>query len=370
MKLYRTVPVLLLAATLSVLGCSSRKERVQHQPEVISLPLKAVAAAKLPNTFTVTGTVQASETAQLSAQMMGNITSILVREGDAVKRGQVLATIDSAQAMAGLQRAQAAERAAQQEAAAAESERVLADSTLHRYETLYQRKSISPQEFDEIKARSQSASARSNAAQANLAQSKAVVEQASTAFNYSKVRAPFDGLVTERRVDPGVLASPGMPILTMESAGRYRFLMSVDEKYISSLKLGESVPVSLDAIGATPMNGKVTQIVSSADPGTRTFLVKIDLPSSPVLRSGLYGHATFTHGERDIIAIDKSSVVSRGALKGVYVLANDKVASLRYVTTGEDVGNQVEILSGLSANEVIVLAPADREIAGKRVEVQ
>ena len=360
-----------LSLILGAAGCSSSKQEKPAAPETVrGIALFTTATAQVPDFVTAVGTVRATETAQVSAQTMGNVISVNVHEGDAVTQGQVLATIDPAQTQAGLDRAHAALAAAQHELAAAQTERSLTESTLKRYDTLYQRKSVSPQEYDEVKARYEGAVARSEAAQAGAAQAKAAVAQAQTAFGYTELRAPFNGIVTERKVDPGALAAPGMPLFTVEAVGRYRLEATIDEASLHVVNMGATVPVSVDAYPDHHLSGKVVQIVPAADPSTRTFLVKIELPSDAVLRSGLFGRANFSRGERDALVIPKAAVVDRGALKGVYVVGSDQVASLRYVTLGGSVGDQLEVLSGLSAKEAIVLSPGDREIGGKRIEVQ
>lgn len=364
---------LLLSLTLMVVaaGCSSRTEEKAPPPETLNgVAVYTAATARVPDVIAAVGTVRASETAQLSAQMMGNVLSVTVREGDAVKQGQVLATIDPAQAQAGLDRAQAALSSAQHELAAAQTERSLSESTFKRFETLYQRKSVSSQEYDELKARYMGSIARSEAAQSGEAQAKAAVAQAQTAFGYTKLRAPFQGIVTERRADPGVLATPGMPLLTIEAAGRYRLEASIDEANLRFVRMGEAVRVTLDAYPDEQLTGKVTQIVPAADPNTRTFLVKVELPANKLLRSGLFGRANFSRGERDSLVIPRTAVVDRGPLKCVYVVGADKIASLRYVSVGGVIDDRLEVLSGLSPTEVVIASPADREFGGKRVEVQ
>jgi len=360
------LPLLLAAAS-----CSSSKQQNAAAPEVVrGVAIYKAANVRVPDLLAAIGTVRASETAQVSAQMMGNLMSVNVREGDSVSQGQVLATLDPIQAQAGMERAQAALAAAQHEISAADTERSLAESTLKRFDTLYQRKSVSPQEYDEVKARYQGALARAEAAQAGAAQAKAAAMQAQTSFGYTKVRAPFEGVVTERRVDPGMLATPGMPLLTIESAGRYRLEAAVDEASLRFVRIGESVRVEVDAYPGHSLSGKVSQIVPTADPNTRTFLVKIELPASPILRSGLFGRASFSRGERNSLTIPRTAVVDRGALRGVYVVGPDQIASLRYSAVGQTINEDLEVLSGLNANEAVVLAPGDREIGGKRVEAQ
>ena len=221
-----------------------------------------------------------------------------------------------------------------------------------------------------MKARAESAGAAVEAAQAGQAQAKAAVAQAQSAFGYSKLRAPFDGVVTERRVDPGALASPGMPLLTIESSGRLRLEATVDESDLRFVHVGEIVPVTLDAYPDQKLSGRVSQIVPAADPASRTFLLKIELPSSTLLRSGLFGRAQFSRGERKALIIPRTAVIERGSIKGVFVVDQDKIASLRYVTLGGPLGDRVEVLSGLSPSESIVLSPADRDLGGKRIEVQ
>ncbi len=364
---------LLISLSLLVVatGCSSSKPGTPAVPETVrGVTVFTAANNRVPDLIVAVGTVRAAETAQVSAQTMGNVISVNVREGDPVSQGQVLATIDPAQAQAGLDRAQAALSAAQHEVAAAETEKSLAESTLKRFDTLYQRKSISPQEYEEVKARYQGASARAEAAQSGAAQAKAAVAQAQTAFGYTKVRSPFVGVVTERKVDPGALASPGTPLFTVEAVGRYRLEATIDEANLRFVRTGEPVTVTLDAYPDEAVTGKVSQIVPAADPNTRTFLVKIELPQKAVLRSGLFGRANFSRGDRDSLVIPKTAVVDRGALKAVYVVGNDQIALLRYVTVGQPMGDRMEVLSGLNTNEAVVVSPGDREIGGKRVEVQ
>ena len=360
-----------ISVLLIVAGCSSSKKETAATPEMVrGVAVYTTATVRVPDVIAAVGTVHAAETAQISAQLMGNIVAINVREGDSVQQGQVLVSIDPAESQSGLERAKAALSAAQYEVAAAQTERSLTESTLARFETLYQRKSVSPQEYDEVKARYQGAVARAEAAQSGEAQAKAAVAQAQTSCSYTKLRSPFNGVVTERKADPGVLAAPGMPLLTVEAAGRYRLEAVVDEASLRFVHVGESVLVALDAYPDQHLSGRVAQIVPTADPNTRTSLVKIELPSSSVLRSGLFGRASFSRGDRESLVVPRTAVVDRGALKGVYVVGADRIAALRYITVGDTVGDQFEVLSGLSGKESIVLSPGEREMGGKKIEVQ
>ena len=202
-------PVLLIAA-VGLSSCSVDNKQTAQVPETVRhVPVLSVQRANVPDVLEAVGTVRADQTSELASQMMGNILEIRAREGDRVRRGQVLAVIDESQPRAAMDRATAADSAAQQQLVAAESDLALAESTLKRYQTLFERKSVSPQEFDEVKARQQAALARRDMARAEQAQAKAALTQARTAFEYTRIRAPFDGVITEKRVDTGAsVATP------------------------------------------------------------------------------------------------------------------------------------------------------------------
>src|SRR5690348_9825623 len=150
--------VLSLAATAGLTGCSTKRPPAATAAETMrNVSVLTVEKSTVPKLMEAVGTVRAAQSSDLASQMMGTIVEIRVREGDRVQRGQVLAVIDDAQARAALDRATAAAAASEQQLLAANSDLALTESTLKRYQTLYERKSVSPQEFDEVKARQQSA---------------------------------------------------------------------------------------------------------------------------------------------------------------------------------------------------------------------
>ena len=366
----RLVPLaVVLAGVLS--GCAGERQPVAAAPETVhNISVLPVQRAGVPDLLEAVGTVRATQTSQLASQITGNIVEIRVHEGDRVRRGQVLAVIDDAQPRAALDRATAAENAAGQELAASNSDLALAQSTLKRYQNLYDKKSVSPQEFDEVTARYQSAVAHRDMTQAGQAQAQAALAQARTSFSYTRIFAPFDGVITEKKADPGTLASPGLPIVTVEALGQHRLEATVNENDLRFVKMGQQVQVVVDALQNSEVKGKVTQIVPAADPGSRSFLVKIDLPADAQLRSGLFGRAQFSRGQRWSFVIPRTAVVERGQLQGVYVLEQNMVAGLRYVTLGKTSGSQVEVLAGLQEGERFVAQPGVLDLSGKRIEAQ
>jgi len=362
---------LIVAAVVGLSSCSNEQLAKEPSPESVrNMPVLAVQQAGVPDLLEAVGTVQAAQTSDLASQMMGTIVEVSAHAGDRVRRGQVLAVIDDSQPRAAVERATAGGTAAQQQLVATDSDLALAESTLKRYQTLYERKAVSPQEFDEVKARQQAALARRDMAKAGQAQAQAALSQARTFLDYTRIRAPFDGIVTEKKADSGTLASPGMPIFTVEDVRRYRLEATVNENDLRYVRTGQQVSVVIDALDNVVLKGKVVQIVPAADPASRTFLVKIELPADARLRSGLFGRAQFSRGERQALLIPGTAVVERGQLQGVFVLDQNKVASLRYITLGKPSGAEVEVLAGLQDGERIVAKPGAVDLNGKRIEVQ
>jgi RND family efflux transporter MFP subunit len=364
-----TFAFLLMASTWAFISCSGERETVSAAPETVSnVSVISAQVANIPDVVEAVGTLRAAETSQLAAQMMGNIIEVRVHEGDRIRRGQVLAVIDEAQPRAAHDRATAADLAAQQEIIASDSDFTLAEATFKRYQTLYDKKSVSPQEFDEVKARYQAAQARRDMARAGQAQAKAALQQARTALGYTHILAPFDGIVTEKKADVGTLASPGMPIFTVEDLRRYRLQSTVNETDLRYVRIGQQVPVIIDTLDDRELKGRVVEIVPAADPASRSFLVKIELPSDPALRSGLFGRSQFTRRERSALLIPRAAVVERGQLQGIYVLDQNKIAGLRYITLGKESAGEMEVLTGLQAGEMLVANPGGRELSGKKIE--
>src|SRR6202158_1649997 len=225
-----------------LLGCPSDHRVPTAAPETVSGVAVIVAeGATVPDSLEAVGTVRAAQTAQVASQVTGNIVEIRAQEGDRVQGGQILAVIDDSQPRAAMEQSAAAVTAAQKEVSSAESELALAESPLNRYQQLYDKKSISPQEFDEIKTRSQAAESRRDMARAGETPAAAALTQSRTSLANTQIRAPFAGVVIEKKADAGTFASPGMPLFTLEDTRSYRLEAMVDESDIRLARVGEAV---------------------------------------------------------------------------------------------------------------------------------
>jgi multidrug efflux system membrane fusion protein len=385
MKRIHTLIPLILAGLLTLLGaCGGAPEK---KPEAaagapVTVQTATATQAEWPARYEAVGTVRARTAAVIAAKVMGYVKEIKVDTGDRVQAGQVLLVLDARDLDAGHQAAQAVlneARAAAGEVdgaiAAAQAQLDLAQVTYQRMKDLYDKKSISPQEFDEASARLKMAQTGYEMAQAKKTQVNAKIRQAeeglssaSVTLGYATITAPFDGVVTEKPVQLGNLTAPGMPLLTVERAGAHRLEVAVEESRLSALHVGDPVAVSLDALHKQ-LDARITEIVPAVDAASRSFIVKIDLPAEPALRSGLFGRAVFSLGQRPVLTIPATAVVERGQLQSVFVVETGRARN-RLVTLGETFGDRREVLSGLAAGETLVAPVTTDVVDGIQVEVR
>jgi len=194
------------------------------------------------------------------------------------------------------------------------------------------------------------------------------IRSTEVARSYAEITAPFAGVVTAKSVDPGVMAVPGAPLLTIERESAYRLEASVDESHLSAIRVGQTVSVKLDGVDRT-IDARVSEIVPAVDAASRSYTVKIDLPAVPSLRSGAFGRASFQVGSRSPLTIPASAVTERGQLQSV-VVAENGVAHTRLITTGQQSKGQVEVLSGLTAGEMVIFPVPPSLSDGAAVEVR
>jgi len=186
-----------------------------------------------------------------------------------------------------------------------------------------------------------------------------------TMLGYTKIVAPFDGIVTRKLADVGDLAAPGKPIIEMEDPAALRFEADVPEALIGNVKLGAKLPVQV-AEGAAPIEGAVVEVAPVADAASRTFLVKLDIPAAGSNRSGQFGRVWVPTGESKSIRVPPSAVLVRGQMECVFVVA-DQHAQLRIVRTGKRTDSEVELLSGIEPGESIAIEGAEQLRDGRSI---
>jgi RND family efflux transporter MFP subunit len=324
---------LLLAGALAAVVSAGCGRGDVTAVNVDSLPPASVTTQKVENkerpaTEEVVGTVRAKLRAAIEAKISGRIEKMTVVPGQNVAAGDLLVELDAREVQARVDEA----RAVYQQA----------EADWKRLAELWEQKVVSQAEYDTAKA-------KFGVAEASLL-------QAQTLRGYARVTAPFDGVITRKLADIGDLAAPGRPLLEMEDTRALRLEADVPEAVVDNLRIGDRMPVRVSAV-ETEFEGVVSEIAPAADPNSRTFLVKLDLPEAPGLRAGRFGRATMPVGKTSAPRVPAAAVIQRGQLELVFV-ARDGRAQLRLVKTGKHVGGEVEIVSGLEAGESVVTTGA------------
>ncbi len=299
----------------------------------------AVTVSEAEGSVTVSGSVQARESARIFARVQGHVVELKAYAGDTVKKDELLLRIDNKEAE---------ERRAQAAAAleSARSDLSLAKQDFERFKSLFESDSIAEKQFDAAKARYQTA-------QSAVEKAKAALDEAETIVSYGKVRAPYAGIIGERYVNLGDLVSPGTQLYKVFQPGTEEMVAAVGEQFAKYLKVGKPVQVTVASIGLE-QNSKIREVVPQRHERTRTITVKAPFEQTEDLRPGLYGALRFATEPSDIIAVPQKAVQSVGQLETVRVW-EDNTIKTRHVKTGRTMDSMVEILSGLSQGDQVVL---------------
>jgi RND family efflux transporter MFP subunit len=274
-----------LLAAVFIVGC--RDKVSPGTAEVKRTPVSGVTIAEMKPSqvddyYETSGTVKAKNVGVIASKIMGSVTSVVVREGQRVNRGQTLLTIDDSDLAQKVTAATSSVESARQQ-------KQLADVTLSRYAKLYEEKALSRQEFDQVET-------QKKIAENEFERAKAMLREAQAYQGYAHIRAPFAGVVTGKKIDPGSMAMPGMQLLTVEDTSGFLVEAAVDEKLSARLRVGTPVDISIDALNQT-IKGKVSEAVPAIDPMSRTFIVKVTV-SGTGLKTGLFARDTYRHTRR------------------------------------------------------------------------
>jgi multidrug efflux pump subunit AcrA (membrane-fusion protein) len=393
-KLVLTTLVLTL---FFIISCAKKQQTSTSAPLVQGVKVEIARTASVDDSYEAVGTVRAKNSSVIAARIMGNIVKLHVREGDRVRAGQTLIELENREAGTQIAKAQAGVRestdaldevlrnirAAESAKAGAQANQKLAQSTFNRYQTLFQRRSVSPQEFDEVRTKLEIATAESERADrmlqaakskqdqmlARIDQAKADLSGAHIYAGYARIVSPINGVVVSKQADVGTMATPGTPLITIENDSSYQLEVAVEESQLGNIHLHDQAQVEIEALGAKELTCSVVEIIPTADPNSRSYTVKLALPGTSgfQLRSGLYGKARFFSGQRQALAIPQKAVSQRGQLTSVFVVDQSGVVRLRLIKTGKSIGDRIEVLAGLTDGEQIVIDSPSSLQDGSRV---
>lgn len=360
---------LTILSIFTMAGCGDKikpGEAEVARPQVSGVGIEEVGLSEVTDYYEASGTLKSVNTVLVSAKIMGEVREIKVRPGDRVRKGDVLLVINAPDMNARVRAAQESLEEAKRGLDMSGENKNLMDKTFERYRKLFDSKAISEQEYDEIKARREVAVLEHERAKKALNRTEAGLNEAEAFRDYSIIKSPLDGIVAEKKIEAGNMAVPGAPLILVESPS-YRVEAPVDEKLLPSMQMGTSVAISIDSVNIDT-TGRITEIVRQIDPLTRTFIVKIALSeTSQPLQGGLYAKVRYPVGNKKVLSVPVSSIVTRGELKGVYTVNQQGVITLRLVKTGKQQDGMVEVLTGLTSGERIIVSGTDRALDGGEV---
>lgn len=318
-----------------------------------ALAVFTVAAAHQGASFVTDGTVEAVRDAKVASQVPGRVLQVLVKAGDAVQAGQVLARIDGAVV-------QQQVSASQAQVAQAQAQAALAQAELARTRQLVQQKFLSQSALDRAQAQARAAEAQVKALQA---QTGSVSAQASLYV----VKAPFAGWVSQLTVSQGDVANPGQPLMTVYDPTALRATAQVPEQLAARIEAGPVVSLEVSGRQLTPQSlpdlaSAAVQVLPAIDPVSRTATVRMPLPASiSGLQPGqsvklvLRTRSADMAGQVSRYWIPAQSLVRRGELTAVYVVDKSGYPRLRQIRLGRSGAGQVEVLAGLAGGERVAL---------------
>ena len=345
-------------------SCSSSSDKTVEMEKV---PAVTVIVEKpimnTDNSIAVTGQIESVQSANISSRVMGYITSIKVKAGDRVTRGQLLVTISNDDILAKRAQVDAMLTGAKASLASAEKD-------YQRFTTLYNQKSATAKELDNVSLQYQ-------AAKASVQSTVQMKAEANAMLAYTNIRAPFSGVVAQKLVDEGSMANPGMPILILEQSKNLQVSAVIPETEISRIKLKSMATISIKSIDKT-FTGMITELSPSSMGTGGQFVVKISVPQEEQtgLNAGMYANVIITTENKpyattnDMVLIPSSAITHIGQLDALYTVSSNDKALIRYVRLGKTYGNNVEVLSGLNKNESFIASSEGKLYSGVPINVK
>jgi RND family efflux transporter MFP subunit len=314
----------------------------EQRPTAERRTLVPVETLRTPDTIDAVGSVQPRRKTEVASQVLATVREVKVHAGDHVEAGQLLVVLDDREIAAQLREAEAA-------AAGAQADLEVRERDFKRYQQMFQDSAVTKEDFDRVEGAYKASQAQAKRTEEQVARAKVVL-------TYTEVKAQAAGIVAERYVDPGDLAVPGKPLLTLYDPQQRELHASVPESLASAIRLNMELPVRIDAVNRD-WRGVVREIVPQAQPTSRSVLVKVTLPAQAVdeVYIGMFGRLAIPTGETERVVVPAAAVQDVGQQELVDVAGKDGTLERRFVRTGRRYGDKVEILSGLKVAEQVAL---------------
>jgi len=363
---------LTIFAVLAVLlaGCGNKSQTASSAAEAVPVSLAEAKMGRLSRGDILAGKVVAAAEVNLVPKMTGKVAEVPVDVGDRVRAGQVVLRLDAPELEAAVRQAEAALALAESNRRQAQLDYDVAAANYERAKVLLEHQALSEAEFQaKYELPYKAAKERvENLAPAQVRQAEAALALARANLANSIVNSPIAGVVTARNVDPGELAAPTMPVLTVADIDRVVVEAGASEQQVNKLKKGQKVRVFISAVRAEPFEGVISSISPAADVRTKMYTVKVEIPNpGHLIKPGMFAEVDLgVAGEA--VLVPRDAVVTRDNTTAVFVVVGNK-AVLRKVETGPSDGRNIAVLSGLKPGEKVVVAGQELLEHGTKVTV-
>jgi RND family efflux transporter MFP subunit len=346
-----------LIASAVVVACTSRQEVAETETPIsvkVGIPMLVTG-----DKISVSGQIESGNTAIVSTRVMGFISSIHVNPGERVDKGQLLVVISNSDIQA--KRAQAVAMISEAEAALHDAEK-----DFNRFEKLHKQGSASEKEYE-------NALLRYNAVKAKTEASHQVKLEADAMLEYTNLTAPFSGVITQKFVDAGSMANPGMPILAIEQPSDLEIRAMVSENEVGRIRNQMEAEVTVKSTGRK-FQARISELSPSSQFTGGRFQIKLKVPSqeNTALYSGMYVNVSILAendaGQRSLF-VPASVIIYKNQLAGLYTVDSEQKAQLRWLKVGKIESNRVEVLSGLRPDEKFISQSDGRLYSGASVSV-
>lgn len=316
----------------------------EAKPSPVAEPTARVERIKLPRSESAVGTIRAVHETSIGSKLLGRVVEVNLKAGQQVKAGDVLVRIDDTELRARLQQANAAVEAAE----AARSQAAVDEE---RFRALVKSQAVSQQEYD-------NKATALRLATADLSRAQETAKEAQATLEWATIRSPIDGMVIDKKVDAGDMATPGQVLVTLFDPKRMQLVASVRESLTRKLRPGQDIGVRIEGLDKE-CSGTVSEIVPEAETASRTFQVKVTGPCPTGIYSGMFGRILIPLEEEQVLVIPRRALRKVGQLELVDVAEGGR-AVRRAIRTGRTLGERVEVLSGLREGEEVVLPAATK----------
>jgi membrane fusion protein, multidrug efflux system len=322
----------------------------------MTVEVAKVARGNISAHLSVVGNLIGEATVDVAPKTGGRLTTMSVKLGDRVRRGQVIGKIEDREIVEQVRQAEASHQVAEATIRQRKADLNLALTNVERSRNLFGRQLLPRQTLDDAEARYTSAVAQVDLSEAQLAESGARLQELKINLANTNVVSPVDGFVAKRNVDPGAWVSQQAPLVSVVDISSLRLVANVVEKDLRMVDVGDTALVDVDAFPGEKFKGRIARVSPIIDPATRTAPMEVEIPNPNFrLKPGMYARVDLEiDGRQNVLLVPKIALVDSEGRRGVYQPSEDNRATFKPVQVGIEDAERAEVLDGLHEGETVV----------------